>query len=129
MWKPRRSSDDFAGRRRFLRHAGLAIAGAPLAAVLLKAERAEAKPLDAPRAAGLAGERYDGYAVARPGAPAEVTALIERVNAERRALYTEEAKKQGVPVEAVAEIYAAQIARSVPTGTWLLAKDGTWSQK
>ncbi|MCF4164770.1 YdbL family protein [Zavarzinia compransoris] len=121
-------SSEPVDRRALLRLSGALVLGA-VAVATLPASPAEAKPLDAPRAAGQAGEAWTGYAVARPGAPADVVALIDRVNVERRALYTQRAKSQNVPVEAVAEIYAAQIAASLPKGTWMLAKDGRWSQK
>ncbi|MFZ2869966.1 YdbL family protein, partial [Zavarzinia sp.] len=75
------------------------------------------------------GERYDGYAVARPGASADIVALVERVNVERRALYTERSKAQSVPVEAVGKIYALEIIKSAPKGTWFQAEDGSWTQR
>ncbi|TDP48304.1 YdbL family protein [Zavarzinia compransoris] len=122
MWEARQFSDRVSRRGLLcLASAALVVAAAPAFA--------QAKPLDAPRAAGQAGERYDGYAVARPGAPSDVQALIERVNAERRALYTQRAKEQGVPADAIGKIYAAEIAKSVPKGTWLLGEDGQWTQK
>lgn len=127
MWKTMRSSEPVS-RRYLLRATGVLLLGT-VALATLPVAPASAKPLDAPRAAGQAGEAWTGYAVARPGAPADVVNLIEKVNIERRALYTERARNQNVPVEAVAEIYAAQIAESLPPGTWMLAKDGTWSQK
>lgn len=122
MWEARQSSKT---RRAVL---GL-IGGVVLGLGLAPGAHAQAKPLDAPRAAGQAGERFDGYAVARPGAPADVAALIERVNGERRALYTARAKEQNVPVDAIGRIYATEIAKSVPAGTWLLGEDGKWTQK
>jgi len=90
---------------------------------------AQERPLDAPRAQGLVGERYDGYAVVRGNAPADIAALVERTNAERKALYTREAQAEKVPVEAIGKIYAAQIVKSAPTKTWFLSETGTWTQK
>ena len=43
--------------------------------------------LDAARAAGQVGERFDGYAAVHGAAPAGIQSLVEQVNAERRALY------------------------------------------
>jgi len=94
------------------------------------ASLAQDRPLDAPRAAGLVAERYDGYAVVREsGAPADVQALVDQVNAERRALYQERAAVEGAPVEEVGKVYARQIMTAAPAGTWFLGEDGNWVQK
>jgi uncharacterized protein YdbL (DUF1318 family) len=112
-------------RRRLL----LALAALPL---MLRAGRAaaqSAKLLDAPRIAGLVGERYDGYAVAHGRVSTEIAGLVDRVNAERRAIYEKRAAADKVPIEAVQQIYAQQIRQSAPVGTWFLGADGQWSQK
>lgn len=88
-----------------------------------------ARLLDAPRAAGTVGERYDGYAVERGAVPADIAAVVEQVNAERRALYAQRAKSDGVPVEAIGKIYAGEIMKSAPTGTWFLTENGQWKRK
>ncbi len=88
-----------------------------------------ARLLDAPRAAGLVGERYDGYAVVRGQAPPDVAALVAQVNAERRSVYAQRAQAEHVPVEAIGKIYAAEILRSAPAGTWFLSESGQWTRK
>ncbi len=100
-------------------------------AVLAFAGTAEAQSrlLDAPRAAGMVGERDDGYAVVRGSATPEITALVNQVNTERRALYAERAKKDGVPVEAIGKIYAAESMKAAPAGTWFLDSSGKWTQR
>ena len=90
---------------------------------------AQSRLLDAPRAAGTVGERYDGYAVARDPVSANATALVEQVNAQRRALYAQRAKTDGVPIEAIGKIYAAEIFKSAPSGTWFLSENGQWTRK
>lgn len=90
---------------------------------------AQARPLDAPRAAGTVGERFDGYAVTRGSVTPDITALVAKVNAERKALYTERATAQGVSVLDIGKIYAVEIIKSAPAGTWFLAENGQWSQK
>ena len=87
------------------------------------------KLLDAPRISGQVGERYDGYAVARLTVAPDLAALIDKVNAERRAIYEKRAAADKVPVEAVGRIYAQQIRQSAPVGTWFLSENGQWSQK
>jgi hypothetical protein len=88
-----------------------------------------ARLLDAPRAAGSVGERYDGYAVVRGTASPETTALVDKVNAERRAVYTQRAQSEAVPIEAIGRFYAAEIIKAAPAGTWFLAENGEWSRK
>jgi uncharacterized protein len=92
---------------------------------------ADAAPsLDDLRASGAVGERYDGYAVVRAqGADAGIRSLVDSVNAKRRGIYEERAKKQGVPAQEVGKVYALEIAGKAPPGTWLLGEDGKWVQK
>ncbi len=89
----------------------------------------EGRLLDAPRAAGLVGERFDGLAVARGNLSPDVAALVARVNAERRAIYAQRAAAQGVPALEVGKVYAAEILKSAPAGTWFLAENGQWTRR
>ena len=115
------------GRRRF---GLLLLAGALLCALTPEVDaQSPARLLDAPRAAGIVGERYDGYAVIRGAASPDVVALVNSVNAERRAVYTQRAAAQGVPAEAVGKICAAEIMKSAPSGTWFLSDSGQWTRK
>lgn len=89
---------------------------------------AQSRSLDAPRAAGTVGERFDGYAVVRDGGSG-MGALVDQINAERRKVYTERAAKEKAPVDQIARVYAAEIFRSAPAGTWFLKEDGQWVRK
>lgn len=130
MSEPSRSSEAARGRVVGRRVVLAELAAAALLVVLPVVARAQSgRLLDAPRAAGHVGERFDGYAVVRPGAPPDVAALVERVNAERRAVYQQRAAAQNAPVEAVGKIYAAEIVKSAPAGTWFLREDGSWVRK
>jgi len=91
---------------------------------------AQSQILDGPRRAGTIGERYDGYAVVRSQAESVTLApLIGSVNAERRKVYAERAHAENVPVEQVGRVYAAEIFRNAPAGTWFLRDDGQWTRK
>lgn len=68
------------------------------------AEAQSARVRDGPRAAGLVGERFDGYAAIHGAAPADVRALVDNVNAERRAVYAQRAAATNAPVDAVGRI-------------------------
>jgi uncharacterized protein len=110
------------------RLAGLLCAGL-LLGLAAAASAESSRLLDAPRAAGTVGERYDGFAVVRGDASPEIKALVDKVNAERRAVYAERAAKDGAPIEAVGRIYAVEIMRSAPAGTWFLTDTGKWLQQ
>lgn len=100
------------------------------AAVPLALPRAgAAQSLDALRAGGVVGERYDGYAVVRGNASAEVRALVERVNAERRRIYQKRAAEQGAPADQVGRVYARTILQNAPPGTWFMDANGNWIRK
>lgn len=127
MFRPSRFSDRALGRRRLLLLAAALLLSFALA--IPRTVLAQGRPLDAPRAAGIVGERYDGYAQVRGAAPSDIVSLVNQVNAERRALYEQRAKSEGVPVEAIGKIYAGQIMQSAPPGTWFLAQSGNWTRK
>jgi uncharacterized protein YdbL (DUF1318 family) len=67
--------------------------------------------------------------VARGAVTPDVANLIAQVNAERRALYEQRAKSENVPVEAIGKIYAGEIVKSAPAGTWFLSEAGQWTRK
>lgn len=90
---------------------------------------AQSRLLDAPRAAGAVGERFDGFAVVRGTASPATAALVAQVNTERRALYAQRAASDNVPVEAVGKIYALEILKGAPSNTWFLSESGQWTQK
>ena len=90
----------------------------------------EERPLDAPRAQGLIGERYDGYALVHDAqAGAEIRALVEKINDERRQVYATQATSTGAPIAEVGKVYGLQILQKAPAGTWLQGADGRWTQK
>jgi len=96
----------------------LCIAGSP----------ARAQSLDALRASGQVAERYDGLIAARSNDPA-VRVSVEQINAERRKIYTKRATEQGVPVDQVGRVYAQEIFRGAPTGTYFVQENGETVRK
>ena len=102
-----------------------------LAAVaLLVAAPAAALDLDGAKASGQAGERVDGYVGAVAGSPpAEVVALVNAVNAKRRAHYADIAKRNGVPVDAVAAEAGRKLVDRAPPGQWVADASGRWRKK
>ena len=112
-------------RRRFL-----TLLAASLFAVTLGALPAAAQSLNKLRSSGVVGERYDGLAVVRDASTSsKVRATVAEVNAKRRRIYAKRAAEQGVPADQVGRVYAQEIFRKAPPGTWFLGEDGRWTKK
>ncbi|MBL0010389.1 MAG: YdbL family protein [Nitrosomonas sp.] len=103
----------------------LGISSAILLALTLCIAPAWADALDNLRASGAIGETYEGYVVARD---ASAQAEADAINAKRKAIYQEKAAAQGIDIEQVGKVYAAEIIRKVPAGTWIQI-DGQWRKK
>lgn len=102
----------------------LALAVAPLAGPAAAADLAAAKR------AGLIGERPDGYVgLVRGDAPSDVRALVDRINAERRAAYEDIARRTGAPVRAVGIRAGETLIGSAPAGTYVMTATGEWIRK
>jgi uncharacterized protein YdbL (DUF1318 family) len=98
--------------------------------LLAAAAAAQSRVLDGPRAAGTVGERYDGYAVVRDQTQAaSLGPLVNQVNAERRQVYAQRAAAEKVSVDQIGRVYAAEILKSAPAGTWFLQESGQWIRK
>ncbi|HLF97152.1 MAG TPA: YdbL family protein [Methylococcaceae bacterium] len=97
----------------------LCMALAPVAA----ADLAQAK------AAGQVGEQLNGYlGVVQPNAPAEVRALVESINRERRNAYQAIAKKNGVGVDEVARVTAQKVIGQAGPGHYVQTPSG-WQRR
>lgn len=89
-----------------------------------------AQPLDDYRAQGIIAERFDGYVELRvDDAPAEARRLVQEVNAQRRELYQERARSQGVPAEEVGKVYAETIMERAPAGTYFRMPGGHYVRR
>ena len=86
----------------------------------------EAASLESLRASGAIGERYDGYVVAREGS---AKSDANAINAKRKKLYQQKASSQGVTVDQVGRVYASQIFKKLPAGSWFQKEGGGWMQK
>ena len=103
----------------------LGIMSALLLALSLCVVSAWADTLENLRASGAIGESYNGYVVARePGAQAEADAI----NARRKAIYQEKSAAQGIGIDQVGKVYAEEIFKKVPAGTWIQV-NGQWIKK
>ena len=88
-----------------------------------------ASPLDDFRAQGVIGERFDGFAEARPGAPRAARDLVAEINGRRQKVYVKRAKEQGVAADQVGRVYANEIMGKLPAGSWIKLESGEWRQK
>lgn len=120
MWTDKQ--DRNMNRRIFL-GAGVALA---FSASLLTSMPVLADQLTDLRKSGAVGEAYDGFARAKE---ASAKSFVQGVNGQRRKIYTKRAKSQGVSVDQIGRVYASQIAKKAPSGTWLLSESGKWSKK
>jgi uncharacterized protein len=107
---------------------GILVAG--LAGLLLIAAPVAASELDAAKTSGYVGEQLDGYvAVVSDGVPASVKALVEKINAGRRAEYARIAQKNGVAVDVVAAQAGAKLLERAPSGEYVRDATGRWKRK
>jgi uncharacterized protein len=89
-----------------------------------------AAPLDDAKAAGLIGERPDGFVAAvQPSPPPDIAAIVQQINAKRRAAYEKIAAEENVSAEQVGALAAEKIKRQAPAGQYFMSSDGTWAPK
>ena len=106
---------------------GLVLATSPLA---LLVRTALAQDLASAKREGLLGERIDGYVgVVRADAPANIRALADDINARRRQEYARIAEREGIEVQAVAQLAGERLIERAGRGEWVVGADGQWRQK
>ena len=100
------------------------------AVLLIGAPAANASPLDDAKAAGQVGEAPDGYVhLVQNNAPADVKAMVEDINAKRKAKYGTIAKKRNAPIEAVAAQAGAKLIERTPAGQFVMDERSNWKKK
>lgn len=81
------------------------------------------------KAAGQVGELMNGYlGLVDPGAPADVKAMVDSINAQRRAEYQRIAAKNRVPVDEVAKMTAQKVINQTPSGQYVQTPSG-WQRR
>jgi uncharacterized protein YdbL (DUF1318 family) len=100
-------------------------------AAMLPIAVAHADPLDNARAAGLLGERPDGYVdVVTANPTPDILSLKEQINAQRRKIYEQLAGEKGVPAEEVGALAAEKtISQKLKPGMYYMNSAGQWVQK
>ncbi|MBT5415041.1 MAG: YdbL family protein [Rhodospirillaceae bacterium] len=105
---------------------GFALLLLPLAGAL----PAWADALDDALKAGLVGETREGYIapIQNPPAP-EITALVNNINARRRAQYTKIAEENGSDIQTIERIAGKRVIERARPGTYVKNAAGDWIQK
>jgi hypothetical protein len=102
-----------------------------LAAIALLAAPAAAQTpaVNAARAAGAVGERFDGYlGVAAPVSQA-VRGQVASINIQRRQLYSNLAASRGVSPQDVGLTAGCQLLARVAVGQSYMLNDGVWRRR
>lgn len=87
---------------------------------------AQTPALDAARAAGVIGERYDGYIGVSGAASAAVRSQVATINIQRRSLYSRLAASKGVSPQDVGITAGCQLLARVAAGGTYMWADGAW---
>ena len=98
-------------------------------AVAVPASAQMSATIRAAKAAGQAGERYDGFLGMAASAPASVRREVEAVNIRRRAHYSNLAAARGVSPQEVGITAGCMTLRSVGVGEPYLLGDNVWRRR
>lgn len=82
------------------------------------------------KAQGLIGEQRDGYlGLVVNNAPADVVALIQDVNGQRRQRYQQIAQQNGISVAQVGAVAYERAVEATRPGHYIQSQSGAWQQK
>ena len=101
----------------------------PLALLAAVPAAAQTPAVDAARAAGAAGERYDGYVGVAAPVSAAVRSQIASINIQRRSLYSRLASSKGVSPQDVGVTAGCQLLARVSVGEVYMLADGVWRRR
>jgi uncharacterized protein YdbL (DUF1318 family) len=99
-----------------------------LAAIAASAP-AQTAALDAARAAGAIGERFDGYVGVASALSPAARSQVASTNIRRRALYSDLAARKGVSPQDVGITAGCQLLARVAVGQRYLLSDGVWRRR
>ena len=100
-----------------------------LAALAAVPAAAQTPAVDAARASGVVGERYDGYIGVVGNASADVRAQVSRINIQRRSLYSNLAAGKGASPQDVGITAGCQLLARVGIGEAYMWADGSWRRR
>jgi hypothetical protein len=100
-----------------------------LAIIIAVPAVAQTPAVDAARAAGVVGERYDGYIGISGAASAAVRSQVATINIRRRSLYSNLAAARGASPQDVGITAGCQLLARVGVGQAYLLADGVWRRR
>ena len=100
-----------------------------IAAALAAPVAAQTPAVDAARAAGIAGERYDGYMGFAGPASEQLRAQVSTINIQRRSLYSKLAASRGASPQDVGITAGCQLLARVGVGQAYMLGDGVWRRR
>jgi uncharacterized protein YdbL (DUF1318 family) len=100
-----------------------------IAAALAFTSMAQALTLDEAQAQGLLGENASGYLEMTPRGNADAKALMDDINAKRKAKYQGIANKQNTALENIEKIAGEKIQSKLSAGEFYKDASGKWNKK
>ncbi|MEX0644301.1 MAG: YdbL family protein [Parvularculaceae bacterium] len=99
--------------------------------VFAGASVAASAAIESAKAQCIIGEQADGYIgiVDSGKASAELKREVESINMQRKAAYADLAERNGVTVEAAAQVTAERMMNQAPPGHCIRGEDRTWYKK
>jgi len=102
----------------------------PLLALMAAVPAAAQTPaVDAARASGAVGERYDGYVGVAAPVSAAVRSQLTSINIQRRSLYSRLAASKGASPRDVGITAGCQLLARVSVGEAYMLGDGVWRRR
>ncbi len=96
----------------------------------LGAAQAQDGALAAAKAQGLVGERPDGLVgLVSPAASAQIRAMVDQTNAQRRALYQQIAQRERTTIEVVQQRFGERLVRETPPGQFYMDASQRWQRR
>jgi uncharacterized protein YdbL (DUF1318 family) len=90
---------------------------------------AQTPAVEVARAAGIAGERYDGYMGFAAAPSAALRSQVANINIRRRALYSNLATRRGASPQEVGITAGCQLLARVSAGQAYMLSDGMWRRR
>lgn len=100
-----------------------------LCSATIFAQSAFAIDLDTAKSRGLVGETRNGYLAAVVTTSPEANAVVEDINAKRRAEYARIAAANGQDVHVIEKLAAQKAYEMTPSGQFLKDAGGSWVKK
>lgn len=117
---------------RYVLAAVLLTGGAVLASLAhVPSAEAQGQQIEAAKAAGIIGERIDGYlGIVEDGAvDASLRRRVNEINAKRRAAYDELADDSEATAAQVARLTGEKLVERAASGEYVLTDEGVWVRK